>query len=214
MAKIKDIKAVFFDFDGVLFDSKEGIVESAKKALIKNGIDPMDEIPIGPPLHATFENMYGLKGDLLQKVSKDYHDIYSEEGYKKHKPYLGINSLCFDLWDKYGLPYIVSFKKPDDMRKILKLAPLAIHKDVIFGKEDGGKTMDKSDVLWGAIDTLKIKPEEAVMIGDSPLDIMAAKKVGTKSIGVLYGYSTEEQIKGANPDFVAKSVGELKRILT
>ena len=54
-----------------------------------------------------------------------------------------------------------------------------------------------------------VKPGQAVMIGDAGNDIKSAQAYGVKSIGVLEGYSSETEIRDANPDKCVKNMKEL-----
>ena len=52
-------------------------------------------------------------------------------------------------------------------------------------------------------------PERAVMIGDRAGDIVGARANGIRSIGVLWGYGSEEELLRAKPDCVAESMAAL-----
>lgn len=51
------------------------------------------------------------------------------------------------------------------------------------------------------------------MVGDRKFDIIGAKAEGVISVGVTYGYGSEEELLAEKPDFLAHSVDELKEIL-
>lgn len=51
------------------------------------------------------------------------------------------------------------------------------------------------------------------MIGDRKHDLLAAKNVGVKSVGVLYGFGSEAEINACEPDFIAKDIKDLHAIL-
>ena len=52
------------------------------------------------------------------------------------------------------------------------------------------------------------------MIGDRDSDIFSGKKFGTSTIAVTYGYGSVEEMTACGADFVARSVEDLKTILT
>ena len=54
---------------------------------------------------------------------------------------------------------------------------------------------------------------KVVMIGDRKHDLLAAKNVGVKSVGVLYGFGSEAEINACEPDFIAKDIKDLHAIL-
>jgi phosphoglycolate phosphatase len=51
------------------------------------------------------------------------------------------------------------------------------------------------------------------MIGDRKYDIIGAKETGIDSIGVLYGYGSQWEMKNEDPTHIADTVGGLRRIL-
>ena len=54
--------------------------------------------------------------------------------------------------------------------------------------------------------------ERAVIIGDSPIDVLTGKAVGMKTCAILDGYATEADVRDSEPDFMIKSFDELKEI--
>ena len=79
------MKAVFFDFDGVLFDTSEGIFESFRKVLTDNNIPvPGDEVLhtfIGPPVYDTLRSYFHLEGDTFKKAFAEYREYYDKHSY-------------------------------------------------------------------------------------------------------------------------------------
>ncbi len=61
------------------------------------------------------------------------------------------------------------------------------------------------------LETFSLKPDEAVIVGDSNFDIDAGKAAGTRTIAVSYGYREIAVLKGA--DFIIDDITELLRIL-
>lgn len=51
------------------------------------------------------------------------------------------------------------------------------------------------------------------MIGDRESDISVATEAGMDSIGVLYGYGDEEELTTAGATFIARTVGDVGRVI-
>lgn len=65
-----------------------------------------------------------------------------------------------------------------------------------------------------ALDKLQVKANETFMIGDSLYDMIAAKRAGVKSIGVLWGIVRNDQLfKELNVDYIIKMPQELYSII-
>ena len=73
---------------------------------------------------------------------------------------------------------------------------------------------DKEEVIAYALKECNITDvNKAVMIGDRKYDILGGKAFGLKTIGLLYGFGSLEEIKTANPDYIAETVEDLEKIL-
>jgi len=81
--------------------------------------------------------------------------------------------------------------------------------DVVLGADSVQKSKPAPDLALLACRELGVKPGRAVVVGDTPRDILMAKVAGTCSIGVLSGVSTREQLTAAEADAVIGSVSEL-----
>ncbi len=58
-----------------------------------------------------------------------------------------------------------------------------------------------------------VQPDECLMIGDTTVDIRAAKAAGAQSIGVLCGFGQEEELQRAGDDLILESTALLADIL-
>jgi phosphoglycolate phosphatase len=63
--------------------------------------------------------------------------------------------------------------------------------------------------LLAALHRFQVPARKAVMVGDHPLDILAGKRTGTRTIGVLTGRTGAEELKAAQADMVLSDVAEL-----
>lgn len=95
-------------------------------------------------------------------------------------------------------------------RSIISLKSLQLidYFDVVVGADLVKETKPAPDMALLACSRLGVKPGRAVVVGDTPRDILMARSVGSGSIGVLTGVCTREQLSVA--DAVVNSVSELK----
>lgn len=82
------------------------------------------------------------------------------------------------------------------------------HIDILIALDDVTKPKPHPEGIYKALAHFGILPHEAVMVGDSDVDIMAGKSAGTGTIGVSYGFHGEN-IGIHNPDKVIKSLLEI-----
>jgi len=81
--------------------------------------------------------------------------------------------------------------------------------DVVLGADSVENSKPAPDMALLACRKLGVEPGRAVVVGDTPRDILMAKDAGTCSIGVLSGVSTREQLTAAEADAVIDSVADL-----
>ena len=91
------LKRVFFDLDGTLTDSREGITKCVQYALAKCGIEEPDlkklECFIGPPLHTSFQKYYGMDRDMAKRAVEFYRERFRPIGIFENQVYEGAGSL-------------------------------------------------------------------------------------------------------------------------
>lgn len=143
-----------------------------------------------------------------------YRDYFKAKGMFENKVYDGIEALLSSLKD-YGFHLVVATSKPTVFSKqILEHFKLAFYFDAIVGSSLDGKLSTKEDVIRYAMESLNIKSDDAIMIGDREYDVIGALKNNLPSIGVTYGFGSYEELKNAGANYIVNSVDELhKKIL-
>lgn len=97
---------------------------------------------------------------------------------------------------------------------ILKKTGLKTFFNDVFTRNDVDRLKPFPDILLKACVKLNANPENTVHIGDSPIDINAAKNAGVIPIGFVSSLCGAEKLSEAGADLVASSVEELKQILS
>ncbi|MCD8036687.1 MAG: HAD family hydrolase [Clostridiales bacterium] len=203
-----------FDYDGTLHDSMEIYAPSFRAccALMRDeGIEAgeytNDEIKrwIGMTAKAMWDEfqpeMEQEKKDRYSAFIGDNMVKLIDEG--KAKLYDGVPEMLEEAKKKCCLIFLSSCKRSymDAHRKAFGLDR---YFDKFYCTEDFG-FIPKYEIF----ETIKRECEgEFIAIGDRYSDIEVAKRHGLKSIGCLYGYGSEEELKDA--DYIVKSISELK----
>lgn len=214
--KMKDY--ILFDLDGTLTDPGEGITNSVAYALCKYGIEVSDkkslECFIGPPLHESFCKYFGFSTLQAFDAVTKYREYYHDRGIFENKVYEGIPEMLCALKQK-GKTLIMATSKPTVFAKrIAEHYDFAKYFDIIIGSELNGQRVDKAEVIEEAIRLGEIGDRQrALMVGDRLHDICGAKKNSLDSVGVLYGYGSEEELSEAGADKIVSCVSSLSDYL-
>ena len=211
-------KYVLFDLDGTITDPFEGITASIIYALDKFGISVPDRNElaafIGPPLVDSFSKYYGFSHGCSLAAVGYYREYYGKKGIFECTLYDGIADLFHRLKDS-GVKVIIATSKPEHFAvKLMKHFGLDSCFESICGATMDEKRSNKDEVIRYALDRNGITDtDECIMVGDRKYDVLGAKSAGLKSVGVLYGYGSREEMNVSAPDFIAESIAELGKIL-
>ncbi len=208
-------KSIFFDLDGTLTDSGEGIFNCAELALRHFGLPiPTRQemrVFVGPPLRETFAK-FGVPENGIETAMEVYRSRYNTVGLFENTPYPGIRELLEHL-KADGHRLFVATSKPESMAvRILEKFDLARYFDIICGA-----TFDKSRDCKEAVIAYLLEqtgdPSRAVMVGDTAYDVIGAKAHGIPTIGVAWGYGKVEDMRNAGAAAIANSMEELYELL-
>ena len=83
----------------------------------------------------------------------------------------------------------------------------------VHGWSPGLAPKPAPDVLVNALEAIGARPEEAVYVGDTAGDVLAGRAAGLETVAVTWGFGSEDDLAGARPGHVARSVEELASIL-
>lgn len=106
----------------------------------------------------------------------------------------------------------VSNRMRESLLYSLKLTKTLAFFDVVVAADDVANPKPHQDHLLAALKSLKVKPEQAFMVGDSDIDILAGKNAKVKTVGVTYGWLGKDIAKH-QPDYLINNIGDLLNII-
>ena len=207
-------KAIFFDLDGTLTESGEGITKSVQYALEKIGKPEEDleklKVFVGPPLMEQFMKYAGVDEATGRKAVEFYRERYEVKGIYEN-PYEGVEEMLQELKRKGYILAVASSKPEYYVTQILDYFKLSSYFDVVVGSEMNGARTSKSEVIEEALKRINMsdKRNEVLMVGDKEHDVLGARAAGLDCVAVAYGYGTQEELTEANPLKIVDSVDEL-----
>ena len=208
-------KAIFFDLDGTLTDSGEGIMNCAELALRHFGLPiPSREkmrVFVGPPLDQTFIK-FGVPAQKAQEAIEVFRSRYRTVGKFENFPYPGIREVL-QMLKEQGHRLFVATSKPEVLaNEVLAHFELAEFFEQIAGATLDGSRSHKADVITYLLG-LTGDVGQTVMVGDTAFDVTGAAAHGIPTIGVAWGYGEVADMEKAGAIAIARSMEELVELL-
>ena len=210
-------KAIFFDLDGTLTESGEGITKSVQYALEKLGKPEEDldklRVFIGPPLMEQFMKYADVDETEARRAVESYRERYAVKGIFENRPYDGVENLLRELKGRGYILAVASSKPEYYVTKILDYFNLSSYFEVVVGSEMNGARTSKTEVIEEALKRLNMsdRRKEVLMVGDKEHDVLGARAAGLACVAVGYGYGTKEELTAAQPLKIVASIEELLR---
>jgi HAD superfamily hydrolase (TIGR01509 family) len=183
-------KAVLFDVDGTLVDSNYQHITTWVRAFIEVG-HPVPAWRIhrclGMDSSRLLEELLGDAKDELGDRAKELHARYYKESSNELTPLPGAQELLRRLHER-GTVVVLATSAPADELEILRGVldvDDAVH--AVTNADDVEVAKPEPDILRIALERAGVPAEEALMVGDSRWDQVAAVRSGIRSIGVLCG---------------------------
>ena len=217
-------KVVIFDYDGTLFDTRPAIVHCIQRAFAACGwpIPALDAVAgtvrTGLPLQETFfvldENLRAERG-ALNEIVKIYRKIYLDEGAPLTKPFVGVRDALQDIHARGTICVVVSNKGIAAIRQSLDQSQLSSFVDLVFGDEPGlPKKPDPAIVVNHILPRYApLRREQMLVVGDTEIDILLAKRTGIACCWVSYGYGDTERCRALEPEHEISSIEELPALI-
>lgn len=209
---------LFFDLDGTLTDSEEGIVKCVQYSLRVLGLEEQDASVlrsfIGPPLRASYQQVYGFSEAQTTAAIDLFHERFDALGKFENRPYDGIPALLGGL-KRAGFKLMLATSKPEHFaRQIMAHFSLEDYFNAICGADEAQGRCEKQDVIK---ELLRLNPplnrDNTIMVGDRKYDVEGAALCGLDCIGVAYGFGGWAELQAAGAKYVVSSVDALGALL-
>lgn len=208
---------VFFDLDGTLTDSKEGILNCLRYAFEKLGepVPPEETLLqfIGPPLQESFIRWCGFTPERAAEGLRLFRERYVPIGKFENAPAPGMAELCRRLKEQ-GYVLALASSKPEAMCvPICERFGFAPFLDTIVGSAPGDD-WEKEDVIreaMGRLGLTEAQRDEILMVGDRKFDVLGARACGIACVGVeFFGYAQPGELAQAGAVAVVRTAEELE----
>ena len=201
---------ILFDLDGTLIDSTEAILESFRFAYKDNGIkcknsDQEIKDTIGYPLDVMFEKV-GVDKNLTEQYVNSYKKHYRV--ISNAKTVMLPNTIeAIKEAHSFATLGIVTTKTTQYSKILLENKGIMQYFSTMIGRQEVVNPKPHPEPILKALENLNATPsKEIYMIGDTKLDLIAAKEANISSIGVLCGYGTREELEKYTNQIVTNSL--------
>jgi phosphoglycolate phosphatase len=204
---------ILCDLDGTLVDSRRDIAVAFQHAwrIVVGGTPPSATAiaqHIGKPLAQMVSEHGGmLSASLLSTFLTAYRCEYTRQGARLTELYPGV-ILTLQALSTFSLG-VVTTKESGQAEMVLRRLALTPFFHHVQGGSVGLRLKPAPDTVLAALAALHCAPADALMVGDTPADVLAGKAAGIKTCAVTYGFGTREALLECAPDHVIESFGEL-----
>lgn len=216
MISLGAVRAVLLDLDGTLLDTAPEIAAAAADMLSELGLDPVDPLRVrefigkGIPhlVRRTLEASLGRAPDerRVGSAMEGFFFHYAKRNGCMAKPYPGVLEGITELRAKRFALACVTNKTAQFTIPLLEATGLAGFFPVVVSGDTMPKKKPAPDPLLEACRRLGIPALEALMIGDSRNDALAARAAGCPVLLVPYGYTEGEDVQGIDCDGIVPSL--------
>jgi pyrophosphatase PpaX len=209
-------KGILFDLDGTIFDTVPAYLEAARITFKTIGYQipentKMLEIPKRLEQRESLTDI--VKGDtktFLDVYLKTFYDISNSES----KPFPNIACTLEKLSRKAKLAVItMRFVPSESIINELKQFGLDKFFTHVVTALDTHKPKPSPEGLIKAVTALDVQMCDCIIVGDSTVDVIAGKAAGAKTVSVLTGLYSREELAKAKPDFIINNVTELPQLI-
>lgn len=206
-------KAVLWDLDGTIIDSVTVMHEILDEVFPEFGIEKLTRAQIRAGLYggleeslARYSNNHPDQTSLLGAFMKAQYRHYLEEPVMFEQVLSAISDL-----GGFGVGQAIVTSRSNDggrgpggAHAIVRNSRLNEIIDIVISADECDYHKPHPQPIWLALEKLSINPEDAVMVGDQPVDAIAARQAGVHSILIDHENTEEGHVllKESNPDVI------------
>jgi phosphoglycolate phosphatase len=216
----RGIKLLIFDLDGTLIDSRLDLIHSVNAMLrhFERSELPGEVIAsyVGDGAPMLVRRALGdpKDGDFVKSALEFFLTYYRAHKLDNTHAYAGIKDSLAVIRNSNGIRRkmaVLSNKPVNPSRAIVEALGLAEYFVHVYG---GNSFPTKKPDPLGArtlLEQTRTRPEEALMVGDSSIDVITGRNAGVWTCGVTYGFAPHTLCE-APPDVVVDKPQELAQL--
>lgn len=211
----RKIKAVIFDLDGTLVNAYRAVERSMNYALVRSGFPKVSPYTIKRSVG--WGDRHLIEGFVGREHAPRVLEIYREHHQQSLKTGVkflpGAARLLKDL-DRQGYLLAIASNRPTKFtRIILKILDIEHHFDHVLCADKIERPKPHPDILRLILKKYKLRTHEALYVGDMTIDVQTGNSARVKTVAVLTGSSTREEISALKPFRIIPRISALTDII-
>lgn len=219
---VEKIRGVIFDIDGTLSDSDDRMVARIERLMTpltfflpkeqRHALSRLMVMALESPGNFFYSMADRFNLDSLLIHLLDRHNRSRKPKRRQHWIIPGVQEMLAALSARYPLGVVSARDEATSMEFIdqFALAPLF---RVIVTSQTTRHTKPFPDPLLYAAEKLGVPPARCLMVGDTTVDMRAARLAGMQALGVLCGFGREGELRRAGADAILPSTVDLTDLL-
>jgi HAD superfamily hydrolase (TIGR01509 family) len=200
------VKAVLFDVDGTLVDSNDAHARAWVKAFEEHGakVDPIEvrrSIGMGGDKLMPAVSGIAEESPIGTKIAERRGEIFKREFLPSLRAFPGAGKLVEAITRRGLIAVAASSAQDDELKPLLEVAGAQSLMDATTSSDDADESKPAPDIVHAALRRARVQPSEAVMIGDTPYDVAAARSAGVRIIAFRCGGWLDPDLVGATETY-------------
>ncbi len=211
-----NFNAIFFDFDGTIADTVNGIL-ATMTATFKEL-----HLPV-PPQDAMKSTIGMLLGDALQQLGnlddsqrviavKTYQRLFREVELPNTRIFPGVSQTLQILKSRGVKMAIVTSRGIESLRLILTQNSILEYFDELVTRDNGFKPKPAPDMVNYLLQKMNLAPSDVLVVGDTTFDIDMGTAAGCKTCAVTYGNHSAERLATSKCDWMVGRFDEIAEV--
>ena len=210
---------MIFDLDGTLLDTVADLANATNWALeqcgypthpvnayyqfVGNGINKL----FARALPAALSNE-----DNVLRIRSLFVPYYNEHNADCSRPYPGVIELLKELQSCGVLIAVASNKYHEATVKLVRYFFSEINFAVILGQREDVPIKPAPDIVYDILRETGVDAEQTLYVGDSGVDMQTALNAGVESVGVAWGFRSEEELNESGAVHIVHSAEDILQL--
>ena len=213
---MQNFKAIFFDFDGTIADTVNGILATMTATFkeLHLPVPPQDAMKstIGMLLGDAFQQLGNLDDTQRVLAVKTYQRLFREVELPNTRIFPGVSQTLQTLKSRGVKMAIVTSRGIESLRLILTQNNILEYFDELVTRDNGFKPKPAPDMVNYLLQKMNLAPSDVLVVGDTTFDIDMGAAAGCKTCAVTYGNHSADRLATSKCDWMVGRFDEIAEV--